>query len=305
MRAFDFVVPLASEGRRIDQYLAHALVKEASRVEIQKVILTRGVELNGKKILERNTVLKPGDKVRIELDEAAAKRPRAEKIALDVVFEDDDLLVINKAAGMVVHPAPGHRSGTVVNALLGSGVELSMPDDETRPGIVHRLDKDTSGLLMVAKNNKTHRALTRMLQDRSIHKTYDALVLGRIEFEEGFVDAPIGRDQKDRYKMAVRRDKDARDAYTEYRVIERFGGATRLWVRLHSGRTHQIRVHMLSLGHPVIGDELYGERRPGQTRMGLHAATLEFEHPGTGETMRFEAPIPPDYRMMIDEARGS
>jgi len=302
MRRYDFIVPEASDGRRLDQYVAQQLVKEVSRVEVQKIIDMRGVELNGQLVKQKNRELKPGDKVTVELEDVSPKKPKAENIPLQIVHEDDDLLVIDKPAGMVVHPAPGHRHGTVVNALLGSGVQLSDSDDIVRPGIVHRLDKDTSGLLMVAKNNKTHRALVRMLQERRIHKVYDAIVRGPIDFNEGFVDAPIGRHPKNRYEMTVRRDAQSREAYTEYKVVARSRSATRLWVRLHTGRTHQIRVHMKHLGHLVLGDELYGETTH-YGRLALHAASLDFEHPSTGELVHFEAALPEDY-VKILKAEG-
>jgi 23S rRNA pseudouridine1911/1915/1917 synthase len=235
-----------------------------------------------------------GDVVEIEIPEAYAAVAVAEPIPLDVVYEDDDLLVINKPRGMVVHPSPGHHSGTLVHALLGRGGSWSTTGGEMRPGIVHRLDKGTSGLIVVARNDVSHRALASQLSDRTLSRTYLAIALGRFKSDAGELEGPIGRHPKDRLRMAV--VEGGRFARTRYEVIERRRGHTLLRCELETGRTHQIRVHLSALGHPVAGDAEYGGGRPGEPkRPMLHAWRLRLRHPRTRSEMSFEAPAPPDF----------
>ena len=235
-----------------------------------------------------------GDVVEIEIPEAYAAVAVPEAIPLDVVYEDEDLLVINKPPGMVVHPSPGHHSGTLVHALLGRGGSWSSAGGEMRPGIVHRLDKGTSGLIVVARNDASHRALSSQLSDRTLSRTYLAIALGRFISDAGELEGPIGRHPKDRLRMAV--VAGGRFARTRYEVIERRRGHTLLRCDLETGRTHQIRVHLSALGHPVAGDAEYGGRGSGEPqRPMLHAWRLRLRHPRTRAEMSFEAPAPPDF----------
>ena len=228
----------------------------------------------------------------------------AEELDLDIVYEDKDVLVVNKARGMVVHPAPGHPSGTVVNGLMHHCTDLSGINGVVRPGIVHRIDKDTSGLLMVAKNDKAHVSLVDQLVNRSVTRVYTALVHGHIPHDNGTIDAPIGRDQRERQNMAIV-DK-GRHAVTHFKVIERFGDYTLVECRLETGRTHQIRVHMKYIGYPLVGDPKYGPKKTlefnGQV---LHAGTLGFDHPVTGEYLEFNSPLPEDFIELVDKVRKS
>jgi 23S rRNA pseudouridine1911/1915/1917 synthase len=231
--------------------------------------------------------------VEFEIPKAYVADAAAEAIPLEVVYEDDDLAVINKPAGMVVHPAPGHHTGTLVHALLGRGGDWSAVGGTTRPGIVHRLDKGTSGLIVVARNDVSHRALSSQLKDRSLSRTYMAIVRGRITDDAGELEGPIGRDPKDRKRMAV--VSGGRFARTRYQVVERRAGHTLVRCELDTGRTHQIRVHLAALGHPVTGDAEYGGREEGVARPMLHAWRLRLRHPRIGAEMSFEAPPPPDF----------
>jgi 23S rRNA pseudouridine1911/1915/1917 synthase len=286
--------------KRLDAYLAHALAGRFSRQEI-KAAIERGEILLGGKTARPSAPVKQGDRIqgRVLSEKVSALAP--ESIPLKIIHEDESLLVVDKPAGMVVHPGAGSKTGTLVHALLGRGGALSTAGGRERPGIVHRLDKDTSGLLVVAKTNEAHRALQAQFQERTFSKTYTALVKGRVEFEEGRLTDAIGRDPKVRRKMAVSRAASARPAETHYRVMRRFRYATLLEVRIVTGRTHQIRVHMARLGHAVLGDELYGTREKGQ-RLALHASKIEFTHPRTGEIMSFESPLPEEFASMIETA---
>jgi 23S rRNA pseudouridine1911/1915/1917 synthase len=235
-----------------------------------------------------------GDVVEFEIPEAYAVEASAELIALEVVYEDEDLAVINKPAGMVVHPAPGHYTGTLVNALLGRGGSWSAVGGSARPGIVHRLDKGTSGLIVVARNDISHRALAAQLKDRTLSRTYMAIVRGRVREDAGELEGPIGRDPGERKRMAV--VKGGRFARTRYQVVERGRGHTLLRCDLDTGRTHQIRVHLAALGHPIAGDSEYGGRRPGEPeRPMLHAWRLRLVHPRTRADMSFEVAPPADF----------
>ncbi len=234
-----------------------------------------------------------GDVVEFEIPEAYVSEAAPEAIPLEVVYEDEDLAVINKPAGMVVHPAPGHQTGTLVHALLGRGGGWSAVGGVSRPGIVHRLDKGTSGLIVVARNDASHRKLSAQLKDRSLSRTYMAIVRGLVKDEAGELEGPIGRDPKERKRMAV--VSGGRFARTRYRVLGRRGGHTLLRCDLDTGRTHQIRVHLAALGYPVTGDAEYGGAEAGVSRPMLHAWRLRMRHPRTGEEMNFETPPPSDF----------
>jgi 23S rRNA pseudouridine1911/1915/1917 synthase len=235
----------------------------------------------------------PGDVVEFEIPEAYISEVAPEAIPLEVLYEDDDLAVINKPAGMVVHPAPGHYTGTLVHALLGRGGGWSGVGGVARPGIVHRLDKGTSGLIVVARNDASHRKLSAQLKDRSLSRTYMAIVRGHVKDEAGELEGPIGRDPRERKRMAV--VSGGRFARTRYQVVERCDGHTLLRCDLDTGRTHQIRVHLAALGYPVTGDADYGGSEAGVTRPMLHAWRLRLRHPRTGQEMSFEAPPPADF----------
>ncbi len=246
-----------------------------------------------------------GDVVEVEVPPVAAPTVEPEEIDLDILYEDADVIVVNKPAGMVVHPAAGNWSGTLVNALLAHCKDLSGIGGVTRPGIVHRLDKDTSGVLMAAKNDFAHQSLTKQIKDRAVVRKYLALVHGRFRGPQGIISGAIGRHPVDRQKMTVR--EGGRHAVTHYRVLEEFGNYTLIEARLETGRTHQIRVHMAHIGHPVVGDPKYGPRHPhlGLKGQALHAATLGFVHPRTGKYLEFTAPPPPEMQEVIDKLRVS
>jgi 23S rRNA pseudouridine1911/1915/1917 synthase len=235
-----------------------------------------------------------GDVVDFEIPEAYVVEPVAEQIPLDIVYEDQDIAVINKPAGMVVHPAPGHHTGTLVHALLGRGGAWSVVGGASRPGVVHRLDKGTSGLIVVARNDLSHRALSSQLKDRSLSRTYLAIVRGRVKDDAGELEGPIGRHPRERKRMAV--VAGGRFARTRYQVVERKRTHTLLRCELDTGRTHQIRVHLAALGHPVAGDAEYGARESGVQRPMLHAWRLALRHPRTGAEMKFEVSPPPDFQ---------
>lgn len=292
-----------TEASRIDAYLAANT--DLTRSKIQKLIKDGAVALNGKACKASSAVC-AGDSIRILVPETDGDRlPEPENTPLDVVYEDDDLAVINKPKGMVVHPAPGNPSGTLVNALLYRFQTLSGAGGEIRPGIVHRIDRMTSGLLVVAKNDFAHEALARQFADHTAHREYLCLVHGNLKEDSGTVDAPIGRHKTDRKRMAV--TEDGRRAVTHWHVLERFGTETLLDVRLETGRTHQIRVHMAYIKHPILGDEVYGSPAPklGLNGQALHGYRLTFSHPRTGETMSFTAPLPDDFTTAIVRLGGS
>jgi 23S rRNA pseudouridine1911/1915/1917 synthase len=302
---FETVVPPSLVPKRLDVYLAEFLRERFSREEIKRAILHNRIFLNGKPAKPK-ILVKEGDRIAGDIARALWRSgaPSGEKIPLQVLFEDEWLLVIDKPAGMVVHPAVGNRKGTLVNALLGRGGAFSDLGGAERPGIVHRLDKETSGLLVVAKTNLCHRKLQSQFQAHTFSKIYTALVRGQVEYQEGHVLEPIGRHPHERRKMAVSHAESAKEAETRYWVIRHFQHSTLLRIQILTGRTHQIRVHLAHLGHPVVGDELYGKRMPGE-RMGLHATRIEFIHPKTGKIARFESPLPDDFSRMIKLAEGS
>ncbi len=305
MKHYEFTAGPEDEGRRVDAFLASRMPGKASRTEIQKTLLEHGVCLNGAAVKKNNLILKPGDKLTLDWEAQVEAPPAGEKTELRIIHEDQHIVVIDKPAGMVVHPAPGHKTGTLVNALIGSGRPLAARSgDKSRPGIVHRLDKDTSGLLIVAKTDVAHRKIAQQLESRTIEKHYTALVEGRVEFEEGRIELPIGRHPRIRALMAVRIDGKGREALTEYKILGRFRHSTLLDVRIHTGRTHQIRVHFSHMGHPVVGDVTYGSRVAWEGRLALHATTLEFEHPAPGKKMvRYESPLPEVFVKLIEKEK--
>ncbi|WP_270529776.1 RluA family pseudouridine synthase [Limosilactobacillus vaginalis] len=281
---------------RIDKELAHHLA-DISRSQLQKWIEDGNVTVNGEKVKPKYK-LAVGDRVVVQPEKPQKIDLEPENIPLDIVYEDDDVIVVNKPQGMVVHPAPGHPNHTLVNALLYHS-PLSTINGEFRPGIVHRIDKDTSGLLMIAKNDLAHRSLAAQLKAKTNEREYVALVHGVIKEARGTIDAPLGRSKKDRKKQAV--VEDGRHAVTHFKVLERFQHYTLVSCRLETGRTHQIRVHMKYIGHPLAGDPLYGPRKtlPGNGQY-LHARLLGFKHPRTGKQMTFTSPLPEYFQKMID-----
>jgi 23S rRNA pseudouridine1911/1915/1917 synthase len=291
------------DGERLDVFLAR-MDGTLSRSRIQKLIADGRVTVDGK-IPKASQRLAVGATVAVELPEMEATDVVPEDIPLDILYEDEDVIVVNKARGMVVHPAAGVSHGTLVNALLAHCKDLSGINGALRPGIVHRLDKDTSGVMIAAKNDAAHRSLAEQIQEKTAKRVYWAILTGNIAEAEGVIHGAIGRNPKDRQKMAVVRE-NGKDATTKFRVLERFGAYTLVECRLMTGRTHQIRVHMAYIGHPVLGDPKYGAKKcpfsiEGQA---LHSKTLMFTHPRTGERMEFEAPLPEDMQMILDELRG-
>ena len=282
---------------RIDSYLAKEL--NISRSKVQKLIKQGLVTVN-EKVISSNYIVKVGDFISVndDLDYDISLEP--EDIEIDVVYEDCDLLVINKASGMVVHPAPGHYSHTLVNALLYR-FQIS-GGEKNRPGIVHRLDKDTSGLMMVAKNEKTHDKLSRMIANKEVERHYLAIVDGVIKHDTGTIDAPIGRDANNRQKMAVT-DVHGKEAVTHFRVLETFSNHTLVECILETGRTHQIRVHMAYIGYPVSNDPLYGRGKSTEFGQMLHSKSIKFKHPTTGKELFFEVDPPKEFLEKIEKLR--
>ena len=279
-------------GERIDALLART-VENLSRSAAQRLIEQGAVLLEGRTV-QKNTRCEAGMRITVVLPETQDVPLRPQNLPLDVIYEDDDLIVVNKPRGMVVHPAPGHPDGTLVNALLWHcGDSLSGVGGEKRPGIVHRIDKDTSGLLIVAKNDFAHQALSAQLADRSLSRIYEAVVRGRLREASGTIDRPIGRHPVDRKRMAVV-ERNSRPAVTHWEVLARYNGYTHVRCRLETGRTHQIRVHMASIGHPLLGDGLYGAPSPEKGLEGqcLHARELKFIHPRTGEHVHLKTELP-------------
>ncbi len=309
---------------RIDAYIVENLSsfsfseKERgilSRSKIQSMLKSGDILCNGEKVKKNLKVLN-GDIISISITEREETNIVPEDIAIDIVYEDEDVIVVNKKRGMVVHPAIGNYSGTLVNALLYHinqeknqeakdffDKNLNIEHSKIRPGIVHRIDKDTTGLLMIAKNDYAHIHLSKQLKERTVNRKYLALVLGGFQEEEGVVDAPIKRHRKDRLKMAV--DMAGKNARTNYKVLERFGNYTLLELRLDTGRTHQIRVHMKYIKHPVVGDPLYGSKNCKYRHIGqlLHAKTLGFIHPTSGEYLEFEAELPEDFQEVLQKEK--
>ena len=287
------------EGERADALLSR-LVPDLTRSGVQR-LLERGAVTRDGKPVRKNDRPAPGDVLEVVLPDPEPIDVLPQNIPLDVVYEDADVIVVNKPVGLVVHPAPGHPDGTLVNALLyHCGASLSGINGELRPGIVHRIDRDTSGLIIAAKNDKAHLALAAQLQDHSLARTYEAVAVGNLKEDSGTVDAPIGRHPVDRKKMAIDR-KNGREAVTHWSVLARYPGYTHVECRLETGRTHQIRVHLASIGHPLLGDTVYGARKPvpGLAGQCLHARRLRFVHPSTGEDVELECPLPDWFQEIV------
>ncbi len=290
---------IKESGIRLDKALAD--LTELSRSQANEAIKNGNILVNGKAVKAKYSV-KEGDLVTYDLPEPEVLEYEAEDIPLDIVYEDDDVAVVNKPQGMVVHPSVGHTSGTLVNALMYHIHDLSSINGVVRPGIVHRIDKDTSGLLMIAKNDRAHQALAEELKDKKSLRKYLAIVHGNILNDRGVIEAPIGRSEKDRKKQAVM--AKGKPAVTHFKVLERFGNYTLVELTLETGRTHQIRVHMAYIGHPVAGDPLYGPRKTlkGNGQF-LHAQTLGFTHPTTGESLRFFVEPPAIFQETLENLR--
>ena len=291
----DYVI--TDQTGRIDKVLT-TLEPEITRSQLKNLINDGHVTVNGQAVKPKYKV-QAGDKISLVKPEPQSLELTPENIPLDIVYEDDDVIVVNKPQGMVVHPAPGHPDHTLVNALLYHS-PLSTINGTFRPGIVHRIDKNTSGLLMVAKNDLAHQSLAEQLRNKTNKREYLALVYGQIKEDEGTIDAPLGRNPQDRKKQAV--VKGGRHAVTHFKVIKRYDNFTLVKCILETGRTHQIRVHMKYIGHPLVGDPLYGPRKViGKNGQFLHAALLGFKHPRTGKEMVFEAPLPENFQKMLDK----
>ncbi len=294
----EFVVADVDRGFRIDQFLARHLAASLSRSQIKRLIEAGEVHVGGAPVTTAHYRIKPGETIQVEWRPRQSDETRAEAIPIDIVYEDSDVLVVNKPPGMVVHPAHGNPSHTLVNALLYHVQSLAKVGDPVRPGIVHRLDKDTSGLLVVAKNEFAHSTLARQFKEHSIDRTYEAFVRGVVQHNEGEIDEPVGRAFLNRKKVVVR-PAGGKSALTYFRVKKRFGQATWLEIKPQTGRTHQIRVHLAHIGHPVLGDAFYGIKSSGIDRQALHASSLGFTHPRTRERLSFQAPLPPDLQKLI------
>lgn len=299
----EYIAEEQESGCRIDAWLAERK-PDLSRSYIQKLAKDGKVLVN-QKAVKPNYKLRAGDSVTVHVPVPEEPEILPENIPLDILYEDEDVLVVNKPKGMVVHPAAGHTAGTLVNAVLyHCQGNLSGINGILRPGIVHRIDKDTTGALLICKNDAAHHSLAEQLKEHSINRRYRAVVWGNLPEDTGTVEGPVGRHPTDRKKMAINR-KNGKEAVTHYQVLERFGNATYVECRLETGRTHQIRVHMSSIGHPLLGDEVYGSGKSpwklqGQT---LHAMTLGFVHPRTGEYLEFQAPLPDYFEELLNKLR--
>ena len=303
METLEFNVDASANNIRIDRYLADQC-PEHSRSYIQKLLKEEQVLVNGR-VIKANYKTQSGDYIEFHIPDPEVLGILPENIPLDILYEDDDILVVNKPKGMVVHPAPGHYSHTLVNAVLyHCGENLSGINGVIRPGIVHRIDMNTTGSLLICKNDKAHQILAEQLKEHSITRKYHAIVHGNLKEDTGTVNAPIGRHPTDRKKMSTKAP-NGRHAVTHYRVLERFGNFTYIECQLETGRTHQIRVHMSSIGHPILGDEIYGPAKcpyklQGQT---LHAKILGITHPSTGEYIEFDAPLPDYFKDLLNKLR--
>ncbi|MBA2878767.1 RluA family pseudouridine synthase [Anoxybacillus ayderensis] len=302
MEQIQLTIEEQHDGERIDKIIA-GLNEQWSRSQVQQWLKEGHVLVNGKAV-KPNYKCHVDDEVVISIPNPEPLDVEPEPIPLDIYYEDADVLVVNKPRGMVVHPAPGHMRGTLVNALLAHCQDLSGINGVLRPGIVHRIDKDTSGLLMVAKNDLAHESLVNQLVNKTVTRKYHAIVHGVIPHDYGTIDAPIGRDPRDRQSMAV--VENGKEAVTHFRVLERFEHYTYVECQLETGRTHQIRVHMKYIGYPLAGDPKYGPRKTlpidGQA---LHAGVLGFHHPRTGEYLQFEAPLPHEFERLLDMLRNN
>jgi len=301
MSQFELTIEEHQHNDRIDKIVS-AYNSEWSRTQVQSWIKDGNIVVNGKKV-KTNYKVSVGDNIQIEIPEPQTLDVVPEEMNLDIYYEDADVLVVNKPKGMVVHPAPGHVSGTLVNGLMAHCKDLSGINGVLRPGIVHRIDKDTSGLLMIAKNDLAHESLVNQLVEKTVTRKYKAIVHGVIPHDQGTIDAPIGRDKKDRQSMTVT-DENSKVAVTHFNVLERFKDFTFIECQLETGRTHQIRVHMKYIGYPLAGDPKYGPKKTldigGQA---LHAGILGFVHPRTKEYLEFEAPLPPYFEELIEKLK--
>ena len=301
METLEFNVDASANNIRIDRYLADQC-PEHSRSYIQKLLKEEQVLVNGR-VIKANYKTQSGDYIEFHIPDPEVLDILPENIPLDILYEDQDILVVNKPKGMVVHPAPGHYTGTLVNAIMYHCKDnLSGINGVMRPGIVHRIDMDTTGSLLICKNDRAHQALAKQLKEHSITRKYHAIVHGRLKEDEGTIDKPIGRHPIDRKKMSVH-CTNGREAVTHYRVLKRFQQFTYIECQLETGRTHQIRVHMSSIGHPILGDQVYGPAKcpyklQGQT---LHAKVLGITHPTTGEYMEFDAPLPDYFQGLLEK----
>ena len=297
------ILEASMDGERLDAFLSRS-AEGLSRSAAQKLIADGNVRLNGSPA-RKNDRLRVGDSVELTIPEPREVDIAPKQMPLDIVYEDEDVAVINKPKGLVVHPAVGHQDDTLVNGLLyAMGDSLSGINGELRPGIVHRIDKDTSGLLAIAKNDLAHTVLASQLKDHSMARTYEAVVCGSFKEDRGTVDAPIGRHPTDRKKMCVTQ-RNSKNAVTHWEVVERFRGYTHIRCRLETGRTHQIRVHMAYIGHPILGDTVYGHKKPelGQDSQCLHAGALCFRHPRDGRPVMVFAPLPDYFQSVLDKLR--
>lgn len=299
-KIFYFNVLEENIGQRIDVYLSER-INDMSRSHIQKLVNEKNIFVNDKET-KSNYKLKASDLIKVIIPEPAKLDLAAEDIDIEILYEDEDLAVVNKPQGMVVHPAAGNYTGTLVNALLGKCSNLSSINGVIRPGIVHRIDKDTSGILVIAKNDNSHKHLAEQIKNHTVKRVYIALVEGIIKDEQGTINLPIGRHPVERKKMAVV-NKNGRQATTHYKVIERYRENTLVEARLETGRTHQIRVHMAYIGHPLVGDPVYGYKKQKYRLKGqaLHARTLGFIHPTKGEYMEFSTPLPEYFQNLLSK----
>lgn len=298
---FTHTVLAEEQGTRLDKLLPQ-LPAGLSRSAAAKLLEEGNVLVNGNAVKDKNYRLRLNDSIELNLPAPKPLEVEAQPIELDIVYEDNDLIVVNKPKGMVVHPAAGNPDNTLVNALLHHcGDSLSGINGVMRPGIVHRIDKDTSGLLIVAKNDTAHRSLAAQIKEHSFTRIYEAVVIGNLRDESGSIDAPIGRHPAERKRMAVT-NRNSKNAVTHYEVLARYPGYTHVRLRLETGRTHQIRVHMAHIGHPVAGDMVYGPKKPlaGLNGQCLHAKVIGFIHPSTGEYLQFDSPLPDWFTQFID-----
>ncbi len=300
MKELDFKITKQDNiGKRLDTIVS-SLDINISRSMAQKLIKDKKIMINNKEAKESYRV-KLNDEITILVDEPKKTKLKPESIPLDIIYEDKDIIVVNKAKGMVVHPGNGNKEGTLVNAIMAYAKDLSGIGGELRPGIVHRIDKDTSGLIIIAKNDEAHKNLSEQIKNHQITKIYTALVRGNIAEDDATIDMPIGRDKNDRKKMSV--TKDGKEAVTHFKVLKRYGEYTLLRVKIDTGRTHQIRVHMAKIGHPVVGDEVYSNGKNEFNVHGqmLHSTYLKFKHPITGKELELEAPLPKYFQDVLNK----
>ncbi|WP_083676504.1 RluA family pseudouridine synthase [Paenibacillus sp. FSL H8-0548] len=300
----EWIAEEEQSGERVDKFVTDLIDNQGvSRTQVQEWIKAGAVQVDGK-IAKANVKIVPGNRVVLQIPEPEEAAIVPENIPLEIIYEDSDLIVVNKKRGMVVHPAPGHSSGTLVNALMYHCKDLSGINGMIRPGIVHRIDKDTTGLLMAAKNDLAHISLAEQLKEHTVTRKYIALVHGNLPHDQGTIDAPIGRDLNDR-KLFTVTERNSRNAVTHFHVLERLGDYTVVELQLETGRTHQIRVHMKYIGHPLAGDPVYGRNKTVALKgQALHATRLGFTHPRSGERLEFEMPLPADFEYVLSNLRS-